>query len=182
MYSKHPVSRTDSAVRARSPPTRIAVLVDNRQVVDEIDLRLCVHCQPLVNEGRHDCNAARRPALDKVSWHFCHRLSVLSLRWTWRPGVRSRVPPNTVVSTSMCGSSEQVLYSQSHTRVEVVRRAGAKMVSMVRCAVVATAETRPLSARVTCQSSRSVLIWLSNNMEARGAQRERSVTLAVHRW
>ena len=42
MNRKHPVSRTDSAVRARSSSTRISVLVGNRQVVDEIDFRLCV--------------------------------------------------------------------------------------------------------------------------------------------
>ena len=76
MNRKHPVSRTDSAVGARSSSTRNSVVVGNRHVVDEIDLRLCVRRQPLVNEGRHDCNAARRPALDKVSWHFC---SVLQL-------------------------------------------------------------------------------------------------------
>ena len=102
MYSKHPVSRTDSAVGARSSSTRISVLVGNRQDVDEIDLRLCVRRQPLVDEGRHDCNAAGRPALDKVSWHFGQRLSVVSLSWTWRPDVRSRASPNTDVSTPMC--------------------------------------------------------------------------------
>ena len=41
MYSKHPVSRTHSAVGARSSSTRNSVLVGNRQVVDKIDLRLC---------------------------------------------------------------------------------------------------------------------------------------------
>ena len=55
-----PVSRTDSDVGARSSSTRISVLVGNHQVVDEIDVRLCVRYWPPVNEGRHDCNAAVR--------------------------------------------------------------------------------------------------------------------------
>ena len=36
MSRKHPVSRTDSAVRARSPPTRISVLVDDRPWIKSI--------------------------------------------------------------------------------------------------------------------------------------------------
>ena len=42
MNRKHPVSRPDSAFGARSSSTRISVLVGKRQVVDEIDFRLCV--------------------------------------------------------------------------------------------------------------------------------------------
>ena len=71
MNRKHPVSRTDSAVGARSSSTRISVLVGKRQVVDEIDFRLCVRRLPLVNEGRHDCNAARRPALTGHGGQAC---------------------------------------------------------------------------------------------------------------
>ena len=41
-----------SAVMACSPPTRISELVDNRQVEDEVDLRLGVRHQPLVDEDR----------------------------------------------------------------------------------------------------------------------------------
>ena len=47
--------------------------------MDEIDFRLCVRRQPLVNEGLHDCNGAGRSALNNTSWHFYQRLSVVCL-------------------------------------------------------------------------------------------------------
>ena len=81
---QHPVSRTGSAIRACSPPTRISELVDDGHGVGEADLRLGVRHQPLVDEGRqgrdwwhrrrlwelHDCTVAQGPALEEQSWHL----------------------------------------------------------------------------------------------------------------
>ena len=88
MNRRHSVSRTGPAVRARSPATRISELVDNRQVVDEVDLRLGVRRQPLIDEGRQgrdkhhprplrELHCGPGPALKVVSWHLCQRLSVV---------------------------------------------------------------------------------------------------------
>ena len=86
-------------------------------------------------------------------------------------------------SPAVCGRVSPVqglVFKTSHPRYPLVR-AAAKMVSMVRCAVAATAETRPLSARVTPKFS-SVWIWLSKNMEARVAPRSAPSPLRGHRW